>query len=146
MISKSFENVSRFDSIRAMKILEMCQFCLIGFILGYLNGTFLNNYIFVEFKKENYVNKEYPRLVGNLNPKLWLHIFMDITIIVITTYYLKKITNIIPFIFGPLEPKYKSGLKSENLVGFTIGLGFIYLRVLDHFQSRVDLLIGKIDI
>ena len=52
----------------------------------------------------------------------------------------------IPFIFAPFDTKYKSGLKSENLVGFTIGIGFIYLRVLDNFQSRVNLLIGKIDI
>ena len=140
------KNLLKFDSIRRMKLLEMCQFCLIGFILGYLNGTFLNNYIFIEYKKENYVNKEYPRLVGNLNPKLWLHLLMDIIIIVITTYYLKKLTYVIPFIFAPLDTKYKSGLKSENLVGFTIGIGFIYLRVLDNFQSRVDLLIGKIDV
>ena len=91
------------------------------------------------------MNKGYPRLVGNLNPKLWFHLTIDICIIIITTYYLKKITNVIPFIFGFLEPKYKSALKSENLIGFTIGIGFIYLRVLDNFQSRVDLLIGKIN-
>jgi len=145
-MTKTIQNLINFDSIRGMKILEMCQFCLIGFILGYLNGTFLNNYVFVEFKKGNYVNKEYPKLVGNLNPKLWLHLLMDIIIIIITTYYLKKLTYVIPFIFAPLDTKYKPGLKSENLVGFTIGLGFIYLRVLDHFQNRIDLLIGKIDI
>ena len=97
------QNLLKFDSIRRMKLLEMCQFCLIGFILGYLNGTFLNNHVFVEFKKENYVNKEYSRLVGNLNPKLWFHILIDISIIVITTYYLKKITNVIPFIFSPFK-------------------------------------------
>jgi hypothetical protein len=139
------DDLLRFDSIRGMKLLELCQFSLIGFVLGYINGTLLNNYVFVPFKKENYVNKGYPRLVGNLNPKLWFHLTIDICIIIITTYYLKKITNVIPFIFGFLEPKYKSALKSENLIGFTIGIGFIYLRVLDNFQSRVDLLIGKIN-
>ena len=145
-MANNINNLLRFDLIRIMKILEMCQFCLVGFILGYINGTFLNNHVFYEFKKENYISKEYPHLVGNLNPKLWFHLLMDIIIIIITTYYLKKFTSLIPFMLSFIEPKYKPGLKSEGEVGFTIGLGFIYLRVLDHFQQRVNLLIGKIKV
>tara|TARA_B100001093_G_C26828291_1_gene1015010 strand:+ start:295 stop:726 length:432 start_codon:yes stop_codon:yes gene_type:complete len=143
MVNKTLENIFRIDSIRIMKILEMCQFSIIGFGLGYLNGKFINEHILIDFKEENYINKEYPKEIGNHNPKLWLHLFFDIIVIVVTTYYLKKITRLIPFIFSSFEPKYKPGLKSEGLVGFTIGLGFIYLRVLDNFINRMNILMGK---
>ena len=67
------------------------------------------------------------------------------TIITVTTYYLKKLTNLIPFVFHPFDKKYIPGLKQEGIIGFTLGLGFIYLRVLTNFQQRLDLMDGKID-
>ena len=142
---KNLKDLFRFDSIRKLKILEMCQFCFIGFILGYINGNLINQYLLFDFEKGDYVNKEYPRLVGNLNPKLWIHLLWDMFIIIISTYYLKKISMIFPFILSHLNKNYKSGLKEENIVGFTIGVGFIYLRVLDNFNSRISLLLGEID-
>ena len=90
MVNKTLENIFRIDSIRIMKILEMCQFSIIGFGLGYLNGKFINKHILIDFKEENYINKEYPKEIGNHNPKLWLHLFFDIIVIVVTTYYLKN--------------------------------------------------------
>ena len=38
---------------------------------------------------------------------------------------------------GILNKKYVSGMKNEGVIGFTVGLGFVYLRILVNFQSRL---------
>ena len=139
------DNILRFDSIRILKLLEIFQFSLIGLILGYINGHLINKYILIEYKSSNYINKKYPRKIWNRNPILWLHLIWDAFVIVISTYYLKKISALFPFIFDNYNPKYVSSLKNENILGFTIGLGFIYMRLLDNFQGRINLLMGGID-
>ena len=143
-LKNDFKNVLRIDKIRIMKLLEMCQFAVIGLILGSINGLFMSKFVIIPFKEENYVNKKYPRKHGNRNPLLWFHLIIDICIITVSTYYLKKISLIIPFFFGFLDKKYISGLKNEGVAGFTVGLGFVYLRVLVNFQSRLSLLLDSI--
>lgn len=130
-----------FDSIRLLKLLEMVQFAVIGLILGFFNGLFISNYILIPFKDSNYVTEKYSREEYNRNPKLWLHLAWDVLIITVTTYYLKKLASTFPFIFGSINKKYIPGLKNEAEVGVTLGLGFIYLRLLKNFQHRLDLLI-----
>ena len=139
------DNILRFDSIRILKLLEIFQFSLIGLILGYINGHLINKYILIEYKSSNYINKKYPRKIWNRNPILWLHLIWDAFVVVISTYYLKKISTIFPFILSNINDKYVSSLKGENMIGFTIGLGFIYMRLLDNFQSRINLLMGRVN-
>lgn len=144
MKDDNLKNVFRLDSIRIMKMIEICQFTLIGMILGILNAQFISRYILIDFDEDNYVTEEYPKEKGNRNPLLWFHLLIDICVITITTYYLKKIARLIPFGFGFLNKKYISGLKGESATGFSVGIGFVYLRLLVNFQSRMDLLLTSI--
>ena len=50
----------------------------------------------------------------------------------------------LPRPFGFLNKKYVSGMKNEGVIGFTVGLGFVYLRILVNFQSRLNLLLDSI--
>lgn len=143
-MKKDFSSILRIDKIRTMKLLEMCQFAVIGLILGSLNGLFISKYVIIKYNEDNYINEKYPRKHGNRNPLLWFHLIIDMCIITITTYFLKKLALIIPFFFGFLDKKYISGLKNEGVTGFTVGLGFVYLRVLVNFQSRLSLLLDSI--
>ena len=144
MKNKKLESLLRFDEIRFLKLIEMCQFAVIGIILGTLNGMFISRYIIIPYDEKKYITEKYPRKKGNRNPLLWFHLITDICVITITTYYLKKVASVLPFIFGFINKKYVSGMKNEGVVGFTVGLGFVYLRILVNFQSRLNLLLDSI--
>ena len=93
MKNDTLENIFRLDSIRLMKLLEICQFTLIGMILGIVNAQLISKYVLIEFDESNYVTDEYPKEHGNCNPLLWFHLLIDICVITVTTYYLKKLAK-----------------------------------------------------
>lgn len=132
----------RFDLIRVLKLLEFCQYGIIGFILGYIVGGIMDMYFIVPYKLDNYVNKK-TRKSYNMNLKLWLHLFWDISVIVVATYYIKKVSDFFPFMFSFVDKRYVPGKKGEAITGFTLGLGFIYTRKLDNFIHKMNLLMGK---
>lgn len=139
-----FIDIFTFDSIRLLKLLEFSQYGILGFTLGFLLGDFMNDYLLVEYKESNYVDETYKRKVYNKNPKLWLHIFWDVSMIVIATYYIKKLSDLFPFLFSFINKKYIVGRKGEDIIGFTLGLGFIYTRILNNFVQKMNLLMGKL--
>ena len=139
-----FKDIVAFDSIRLLKLLEFSQYGILGFTLGFLLGGFMNDYLLIEYKETNYVDETYTRKVYNRNPQLWLHIFWDVSMIVIATYYIKKISDLFPFLFSFINKKYIVGRKGEDIIGFTLGLGFIYTRKLDNFIQKMNLLMGKL--
>ena len=144
-MKKKIDNFLRFDSIRILKLLEMVQCAILGIIFGYFIGIFIDEYLSVQYERSNYITNVYYREEFNRNPELWLHIVWDVILVTVSTYYLKKLTNLIPFVFQPFNKKYVPGLKQEGVIGFTIGLGFSYLRLLTNFQKRLDLMDGKIN-
>lgn len=137
---EKIKNVFKLDTIRILKLLEIFQFAIIGFILGYINGTVINKYLLIEFDKKKYITKKYPLKSRNRNPLLILHLIYDILVITVTTYFLKKTTRFFPFIFDGFHKDYKTSLKQENLTGFTIGLGFVYIHLLQNFRERLKLI------
>ena len=139
MIVENFKRLIRFDRIRLLKLVELCQFTVIGLIIGLFNALFINRFLLVKFDRANYVTKDHPN--GQFNPLLWLHIVMDVCVLAITTYYLKKIATVVPFAFSFLSDKYVPGMKGEGTVGFSVGIGFVYLRSLTNFQSRLEILV-----
>ena len=52
---EKIRNVFKLDTIRILKLLEIFQFAIIGFILGYINGTIINKYLLIEFDKKKYI-------------------------------------------------------------------------------------------
>jgi hypothetical protein len=139
-------NIIRLDSIRLTKLTEIIQLSLLGFFIGYIVGGLVNNYLLITYNKENYITGVYKDKKNNKNPKLILHIVWDLTMIVIATYYLQKITILFPFlptILGLCPKTYVANKKEEGKIGFTIGLGFIFSRELYNLTKKIDLFIDN---
>lgn len=143
---EQFKRFFRFDSIRVLKILELSQFVIFGVFMGMFFAKFIHNYIAIPFVEENYITKEYPKINGkNNNPLLYLHVLYDLFLVGLSTYYLRKLAQLIPFIFAPLNKNYIPNKKGEGTTGLIIGLGYVYIRGLSNLQKRLDLLIGNIE-
>jgi len=135
----------RFDSIRILKILELCQFVIFGVFMGMFFAKFIHTYLAVYFVEENYVTEEYPEIDGgNRNPILILHILYDLFLVAISTYYLRKLAQLVPFVFSFVNKNYIPNKKGEGTAGLIVGLGMVYMRGLSNFQKRLDLLVGDI--
>jgi len=111
----NFDRLVRFDSIRIFKLLEIFYYTIISFILTYVFTTLINNDNIIPYVFKTYENDE------ESNITLIKDIFIDLMVLVIFIYYLKKLLSCIPFIFAPLNKNYKPSMKDEVYVG--IGLG-----------------------
>ena len=137
---------TRVDTIRVLKILELCQFVVFGVFVGMLAAKFIHTYLSITYVETNYVTEDYPEKEGgNNNPILYLHILYDLFLVTISTYYLRKLAQLIPFIFAFTSKDYVPNLKGEGSTGLIIGLGFVYIRGLSNLQKRLDLCIGGIE-
>lgn len=135
----------RFDSIRILKIFELCQFVIFGVFMGMFFAKIIHNYLAIPFVEETYVTEEYPQVDGgNNNPILYLHVLYDLFLVAVSTYYLRKLAQLVPFVFAPLNKEYVPNKKGEGTTGLIVGLGMIYMRGLSNFQKRLDLLVGDI--
>ena len=135
----------RFDSIRILKIMELCQFVIFGVFMGMVFAKFIHTYLAIPFVEEVYVTEKYPEVDGgNRNPILILHILYDLFLVAISTYYLRKMAQLVPFFGAFLNKEYVPNKKSEGTTGLIVGLGMVYMRGLSNFQKRLDLLVGDI--
>ena len=94
----------RFDSIRILKIMELCQFVIFGVFMGMVFAKFIHTYLAIPFVEEVYVTEKYPEVDGgNRNPILILHILYDLFLVAISTYYLRKMAQLLPFFWRVFE-------------------------------------------
>jgi len=138
------EKLFRVDQIRFLKIMEMVYFAIIGLILVLPFAWFINNYLLINYEEKNYVN--YVNKNPTIKPIIFLHIIWDIIIIIVCSYYLKKIALTIPFIFSFVNQDYKSGLHGENMVGFMVGFASVYWRQVKNFTQKLDFLTKPIEV
>ena len=136
------EKLFRFDQIRFLKIMEMVYFAIIGLILVLPFAWFINNYLLINYEEKNYINKKN----STIKPIIFLHIIWDIIIIIVCSYYLKKIALTIPFVFSFVNQDYKSGLHGENMVGFMVGFASVYWRQVKNFTQKLDFLTKPTDV
>tara|TARA_Y100000591_G_scaffold320458_1_gene333901 strand:- start:474 stop:911 length:438 start_codon:yes stop_codon:yes gene_type:complete len=139
MKTKEIDSLLRFDMIRLIKILDMIQSTFIGLLISSLLSGFINKYLMIEFK-ERYYFKDDSYFVGNKSPLLYIHLFLDIVVIVIITYYLEKIAKIIPTPFSLLDSNYIQD--EDTILAFTIGMNFVLRKELTNFSKRLDVLLG----
>ena len=79
------------------------------------------------------------------NITLIKEILFDLLILVLFIYYLKKILGCIPFIFAPLNKKYKPSIKGEIYIG--IGLGSaapLYSSLYFSIKNKMEILNERI--
>ena len=136
--AKAMSNFFRLDAIRLSKLLEIGQFTILAFILGFTSGSFLNNHV--------------PQLQFDDDPKqstseLLADVLTNVFLISICLYYSHKVLDIvrheIPFLFS-LDKKYIPCMKNECIVGITLGFSLSFLSSMTDFRDKVKKLHVKL--
>ena len=126
MKKNPIKKLLQFDKIRFFKLFEMCQFSIIGFSLTLIIGNIINDKCL-----SNYNIKELSDL------KLFGLIMFELMIIVIVTYYIKKIALCIPFLFGFLYKNYIPSKNNEASIGYIVGTGMILRVTIDKLSNKI---------
>lgn len=111
--------------ILIFKLIEIWQYVLIGFIVGFLASKFLDRYL-------------YDRLNKNFNK---LFVVMIYLFLLSSIYYLLiKYMKDIPFILHPISKQFKyiPSFHNENIRGITLGIGFIYFTQQPRFTELIN--------
>ena len=133
-----FERLIRLDSIRLLKLLEIVYYTIISFIITAIFGNLLENKNLFPyaFKDYDYEKQDIKFLLKD--------IIIDLIILTIFLYYLKKSLACIPFIFGGLNKKYKSSMKGEVTVGIILGTGIILYISLTSITGKLKVFNSKL--
>ena len=126
-MNKYLESLFRFDIIRLCKLLEISQYCIIGFILTLMCGNLLNIYVISEYNLENISTIE-----------LIFNILIELVIMVITVYYIKKLTDCFPYLFSFITNKYIPSFKNESTSGYIIGSSLILTITLNKLDKKIN--------
>lgn len=127
--NSALERLTRFDLIRASKLLEITQDAIITFVIAFYIGSLLDR-VFNNIKpvNENMSNTE---LVGI--------ILVQFACIVIVAYYIIKIIAVVPFMFS-LSSQYIPNMKGESATGAALAMAVIFVGVQTHFSAKLSIL------
>lgn len=130
-IDNAYKRLVRFDDIRLFKLIEISYYTLISFVLTLITANILENDNYIP-----YVFKTYDYDKTNITI-LFIDICIDLIILVVYLYYLRKFLLIIPFIFAPLNKNYKPSMKGEVTVGVALGSGIILYKSLYTIDGKL---------
>ena len=140
--SKCIERLLRFDSIRVFKLLEIFYYTIISLIITYIFTTILHSDIILPYVFKTYDNDN----DKESNTNLIKDIFIDLFVLVIFIYYLKKILSCIPFIIAPLNKYYKPSMKGEVYIGIGLGSSLVlYISLYDSINSKLKVLNKRVN-
>ena len=130
-VPETLENVKKttifsFDKTQLLKILELTQYTIIYTLLILPIGRVLNTY-FPELDKRK------------TNIRILLEIIIQMIIIVLTMYFIRRIVKRLPFIYH--DPDYEAGGVTEVYGELTIA--FIYVVTQDHLAKKILYVIGS---
>ena len=138
--SKCIERLLRFDSIRVFKLLEIFYYTIISLIITYIFTTILHSDIILPYVFKTYDNDKESNII------LIKDIFIDLLVLVIFIYYLKKILSCIPFIIAPLNKYYKPSMKGEVYIGIGLGSSLVlYNSLYDSISSKLKVLNKRVN-
>ena len=128
---KCFDRLTRFDIIRGIKLLEIIYYTLISFIITLIITNFFENdkLISIVFKKYDYSKVSFYELLKDIT--------IDISILVIYLYYLKKLLSCIPSLLVYLDKNYVSNKKNEATIGVSLGTGIIIYTSLPTVKDKL---------
>jgi len=132
------KRIIKMDIIRLFKLLEIVYYTIISFIITFFVANFLENDKYMPYIFKTY---DYEKA------SLWdisIDIIIDLSILSIFIYYLRKSIYCIPFIFGGLNRNYKSNMKSELSTGVSLGLGITLYKSLPTVSDKISELNRKI--
>jgi hypothetical protein len=128
----SVEKLLRFDLVRASKLLEISEFVILTFVMGFYAGSLID-----------YILPKYDPEVSNFN--LVKDVVIQLVLVAVSAYYIKKISAMFPFMFS-LTPKYIPSKKGEAAFGGAIAMAIIFISVQKNFIKKIDLLYDRFGI
>tara|TARA_B100000161_G_C33375431_1_gene335363 strand:+ start:177 stop:620 length:444 start_codon:yes stop_codon:yes gene_type:complete len=130
-MGKCFNRLTRVDSIRLIKLLEIIYYALISFLLTLIITNILENdkLISTVFKKYDYSKVSFQELLKD--------VIIDISILAVYLYYLKKLLSCIPSLLVHLDKDYVSNKKNEVTIGISLGTGIIIYTSLPTVKDKL---------
>ena len=128
---KRFQQLIAFDNIRIGKIIEIFQFSLIFTFLAVFAAYFSNKYLLLNFSDNDSFYK------------VLLFVSIELAILTIIIFYLRKITLLFPSIASILFTTFKPYTTID--VGMWMILVFVFIGNLDKINDKISLLKRKAD-
>lgn len=124
----SIESLLSVDTIRISKLLEQIQFAIIVFIIAFFVGSTTDKLFPIQKDFENISNFD-----------LYKDLLLQLSLIVISSYYITKIVKLIPFFFK-LSDQYIPSSHGESMAGAGLAMAIIFVGVQKNFQTRITIL------
>ena len=131
MANDTIKSALSVDSNQIMKLLEISQYSLIGFWVAAFFGSLLDSVV-------NDLDEEAP---------LWriiLEISLNLVILALLLYYIKKLTKYIPFCCK-FNKGYQAGKTGGITIGLTMGAGLMFTITQTKLKSKMLFVKDKIE-
>ena len=130
IFNKRIKSLFEISDIRVQKLLHLGQHGSITTLISIFFGKILNKYTFKLNSNESY----YSTLIKTI---------LEVTLIIISIYYINKISKTIPFIFKytkSYNPFHKSR-DGENLIGIPVAIGLVFSVALKNTKDKLNYLV-----
>ncbi len=128
--NKRLKQLFSMDDIRVCKIFELIQYAIVFYILVLIATGVLNKYY--------YTDEE----ISHSNVELMFSILLDLVVIILAFFYIRKIALLVPSIPNLLYPKFKDHTTLDYSVD--IALVVLLIELLPKFKSKVENLVELI--
>ena len=127
---EKFQDITQFDQVRLLHLLEIAQNMLLSFVTGFYIGHYLDE-LFPSYddKKETY--------------KIVWEVAGQLVLTVIVLFYLKKAIALIPFVFSGTSV-YANSQTKEDQSGIAIGFALIFVSIQNNLLNKIKLLEKRI--
>jgi len=116
-ISKRYKGLVKFDSIRILKLLEMFQLSVILVILSIIVAFTWNQVVYL-LKLD--ITKDDKAISNTTFIKDIIKLIIQTFIIILITFYIRKIGLVIPSIASIINPKFKSNTTLSYILPIAI--------------------------
>ena len=126
--TSSIESVTTIDAIRFSKLLEQIQYALITFIIAFFVGSMTDKLFPIGENTKEITNFQ-----------IWRDVLIQLSVNVITAYYIMKIATMVPFVFS-LSKDYIISGHGESLSGAGLAMAIVFISVQNNFKKRISIL------
>jgi len=142
LFQERWKKLVAFDEIRQFKLLEIIQYCFIFFILTLIITMILNKtyYKYVTNQRKKRESKLQRKISMKEGIILIFTLFIEILILTISLFYIRKIVLLVPSIGTFYSKKFKP-LTALSFV-INIPLIFVFLEMLPEFHGQFKDLSG----
>ena len=136
LFQERWKKLVAFDEIRQFKLLEIIQYCFIFFILSLIVSMIMNKtyYKYVANQRKKRENKLHHKISLKEGIILIFTILVEILILTISIFYIRKILLLVPSIGSFYSNKFKP-LTTMNFV-ISIPLIFVFLELVPEFHGQ----------